>query len=101
MAWWFVVGGAVSLSAAVDVDIGSQYLLIHSGAHGLGCSAWIATFELDAAYYLGACLFDNATYEFLQGLLGLGIGRESRFEHLLLLQDDCIVNFEFYHTPIA
>jgi hypothetical protein len=33
MARRFVAGGAVSLSAAVYVDIGSQYLLIYSGAH--------------------------------------------------------------------
>lgn len=92
-----IVGPSVRLTAIVDVDISTQDLLVDGGAYRTACLARISVVKLYAPNYLGTGLEYDATYEFLQGLLGLGVGGEESFQKLALLYQSSFVHVKSEH----
>ena len=92
-----IVGASVCLSAVVDVYVGTQDLLVDSSADSTACLTGISVFKADAADYLGTGFEYDLAYEFLQGLLGLGVGGEESFQQLTLLYHSYFVHVKSEH----
>ena len=92
-----ITGASVCLTAVVDIYVCTQDLLVDGGANGTACLAGISIVELYAPDYLGTGFEYDATYEFLQGLLGLGVGGEESFQQLTLLYHGYFVHVKSEH----
>lgn len=73
-AVWLIAIGTMSPTAVIDVNVRAKNLLIDGGTDGLTAPAGVSILKLYAVYYLRPGLQYDLAYEFLQGLLGLGVG---------------------------
>lgn len=97
LTWRLIVGASVCLTAVVDVYVGTEDLLVDSSAYSTACLTGISVIKADAADYLGTGLEYDLAYEFLQGLLGLGVGGEESFQQLTLLYHGYFVHVKSEH----
>jgi hypothetical protein len=81
LSGWFVGCWLACMSAHVQyVQVCAQQFLVHHATYAVGCASWIAIESATGCInHLLAGFLQYLLYEFSQGLLGLGIGRECLF----------------------
>ena len=101
--WWFELSRLTCpFSHVQDIQICTEYLFIDHTTDAVRCAARIiCECTFCCTNYLLTGFSQNPANKFLQGLLGLGICRESLLQHLSLLNDDGIINFKSNHKKCA
>jgi len=100
---WLVVGGLSGTLAHVqNIKVTTKQLFIYRAAYAVRCTSRIAVeCATGRSHHLLSGFSQNFLYKFLQGLLGLGIGRESLLQHLALLYQYIVIDIECNHTLIG